>query len=71
MELLKVGILPPAVLMRKDISAILLSEMFPDRFENIQKIYDNIFPTSGLLESHDEKDFYLELMNLHQTTSLT
>jgi len=71
MELLKAGILPPAVLMRKDISAILLSEMFPDRFENIQKIYDNIFPTSGLLESHDEKDFYLELMSLHQTMSLT
>ncbi len=71
MELLKVGILPPAVLMRKDISAILLSEMFPNRFENIQKIYDNIFPTSGLLESHDEKDFYLELMTLHQTVSLT
>ncbi|MBL0687266.1 MAG: sulfate adenylyltransferase [Sulfurospirillum sp.] len=71
MELLKVGILPPAVLMRKDISAILLSEMFPNRFENIQKIYDNIFPTSGLLESHSEKDFYLELMKLHQTMSLT
>lgn len=70
-ELLEAGILPPAVLMRKDISAILLSEMFPNRFENIQRIYDNIFPTSGLLESHSEKDFYLELMNLHQTTSLT
>lgn len=70
-ELLQAGILPPAVLMRKDISAILLSEMFPNRFENIQRIYDNIFPTSGLLESHSEKDFYLELMTLHQTTSLT
>lgn len=70
-ELLQAGILPPAVLMRKDISAILLSEMFPNRFENVQRIYDNIFPTSGLLESHNEKDFYLELMNLHQTTSLT
>ena len=71
MELLNAGILPPAVLMRKDISAILLSEMLPNRFKNIQKIYDNIFPTSGLLESHSEKDFYLELMNLHQTMSLT
>lgn len=71
MELLKAGILPPAVLVRKDISAILLSEMFPNRFENIQSIYDNIFPNSGLLETHDEKDFYMELMNLHQTMSLT
>lgn len=71
MELLKVATLPPAVLMRKDISAILLSEMFPNRFENLQKIYDNMFPSSGLLESHSEKDFYMELMNLHQTMSLT
>jgi len=71
MEILKAGILPPAVLVRRDISAILLSEMFPNRFKNIQKIYDNLFPTSGLLESYDEKDFYLQMMNLHQTTSLT
>jgi sulfate adenylyltransferase len=68
--LLNAGILPPAVLMRKDISAILLSELFPNRFGNIQKIYDDIFPNAGLLEDHDEKDFYLELMNLYQTTSL-
>ncbi len=71
MEILKAGILPPAVLVRKDISAILLSEMFPNRFKNIQMIYDNIFPNLGLLESHNEKDFYIELMNLHQTMSLT
>jgi len=71
LELLNAGILPPAVLMRRDISAILLSEMFPNRFKNIQKIYDNIFPTSGLIESRNEKDFYLELMKLHQTMSLT
>jgi sulfate adenylyltransferase len=71
MELLKAAILPPAVLMRKDISAILLSEMFPHRFDNIQEIYDNIFPSSGLLEKRSEKDFYLQLMNLHQTVSLT
>ncbi len=71
MEILKAGILPPEVLVRKDISAILLSEMLPNRFKNIQNIYDSLFPTSGLLESYDEKDFYLQMMNLHQTTSLT
>ncbi|MBE0490646.1 MAG: sulfate adenylyltransferase [Sulfurospirillum sp.] len=71
MELLKAGILPPAVLMRKDISAMILSRIFPDRFENVQKIYDAIFPNSGLLESHNDEDFYQELMNLYQTTSLT
>lgn len=71
MELLKNGMLPPAIFMRKDISALLLSELFKNRFENISKIYDAIFPNSGLLETHDEREFYLELMRLHQTTSLT
>ena len=71
LEILKAGMLPPAIFMRKDISALLLSELLKKRFENIGKIYDAIFPNSGLLESHDERDFYLELMRLHQTTSLT
>ena len=71
LEILKAGMLPPAIFMRKDISALLLSELFKKGFENIGKIYDAIFPNSGLLESHDERDFYLELMRLHQTTSLT
>ncbi|NCD13518.1 MAG: sulfate adenylyltransferase, partial [Epsilonproteobacteria bacterium] len=64
LEILKLGMLPPAIFMRKDISAILLSELFKHRFDNISKIYDAIFPNNGLLESHDEKDFYLELMRL-------
>ena len=70
-SLISSGILPPAVLMRKEISSILLSELFPNRFENIEKIYDDIFPNAGLLEHHNEQDFYLELMKLYQTTSLT
>jgi sulfate adenylyltransferase len=71
LEILKAGLLPPAVLIRKDISAMILSELFPGRFKNLGKIYDDIMPSSGLLESHDEKDFYLELMKLYQTASLT
>ncbi len=71
LELFKVGILPPAVLMRKDISAYVLSKMIPNRFENISKLYDDIFPNEGLLENHTEEQFYLNLMKLHQTTSLT
>lgn len=71
LAILQAGMLPPAIFMRKDISALILSELFKNRFENIGKIYDAIFPNSGLLEHHDERDFYLELMRLHQTTSLT
>ncbi len=71
MELLKLGLLPPAVLMRKEVSAMILSKLFPDRFKNLEKLYYDILPITGLLEEHSEKDFYLELMKLYQTTSLT
>ncbi len=70
-ELLEAGLLPPAVLMRKEISAFLLSKLLPDRFKNLEKLYSDLLPIEGLLKEHTEKDFYLELMKLYQTTSLT
>lgn len=69
--LLSEGILPPAVLMRRDISSILLSSIFPNRFKNLQNLFQDMFPNAGLLEKHSEKDFYEELMKLYQTSSLT
>jgi len=71
LELLEAGLLPPAVLMRKEISAFILSKLIPNRFKNLEKLYYDTFPVKGLLEEHNEKDFYLELMKLYQTTSLT
>ena len=71
LELMKIGLLPPAVLMRREISAIILAELFPKRFVNLEKLYYDIMPVTGLLEEHTEKDFYQELMKLYQTTSLT
>ncbi len=67
----KIGILPPAMLMRTEISAKLLNKMLPNRFKNISKLYDDIFPNKGLLENHTEEEFYVNLLKLHQTTSLT
>ncbi|MCD6433859.1 MAG: sulfate adenylyltransferase [Sulfurimonas sp.] len=69
--LLEAGILPPAVLIRKELSAFLLSKLLPNRFENLEKLYYDLLPVKGLLEEHTERDFYLELMKLYQTTSLT
>jgi len=71
LELLEAGLLPPAVLIRKEISAFLLSKLIPNRFKKLEKLYYDTFPVEGLLEEHTEKDFYLELMKLYQTTSLT
>ena len=63
--------MPPTILMRKEISAVILSKLHPNRFQNLEKLYYDILPTEGLLEEHTENDFYLELMKLYQTTSLT
>ena len=71
LELVKTGLLPPAVLMRKEISAILLCRLFPGRIKNIEKLYYDIMPVDGLLEAHTDRDFYVKLMELYQTTSLT
>ena len=71
LELMKTGLLPPAVLMRKELSSMVLAHIFPNRFKNLEKLYYDIMPNLGILEEHNDKDFYLELMNLYQTTSLT
>lgn len=71
LEILEYGLLPPAVLMRKEMSSFVLSKLFPNRFKNLEKLYYDTFPVTGLLEEHTEKDFYHELMKLYQTTSLT
>jgi len=70
LELLKKGLLPPAVLIRKEVSAMILAHLFPNRFENLEKIYYDLMPGSGLLESQSEEDFYIKLMKLYQTSSL-
>ncbi|MCW8837138.1 MAG: sulfate adenylyltransferase [Thiovulaceae bacterium] len=71
LELLELGILPPTMLIRKELSAQILSKLHPNRFKNLEKLYYDLLPIEGLLEEHTEKDFYLELMKLYQTTSLT
>jgi sulfate adenylyltransferase len=69
-ELLKTGIIPPSILMRKEVSAKYLSYLFPNRFENLQKLYYDIMPHSGIISENSEEDFYKALMNLYQTTSM-
>jgi len=71
LELIKMGLMPPAVLVRKEISALILAEFFKGRMKNIEALYNDILPIDGLLEKHNEEDFYIQLMKLYQTTSLT
>jgi len=71
MELFRLGIIPPAILMRKEISSIILSELYPDRKERLQKIHQNLSTSLGFIDEFQSEDFYDGLMNLYQTSSLT
>jgi sulfate adenylyltransferase len=70
-ELIKTGLMPPTILMRKEISAKYLAHLFPNRFKNLQKLYYDIAPNKGLIEESNDEDFYVALMKLYQTSSLT
>jgi len=71
LSLIEKGILPPTILVRKEISAGILAALFPDRFDNVQALYYSLMPSSGLLETKTDKEFYIKLMELYQTSSLT
>jgi len=71
MNLIQNGIVPPPILVRKEISAHILSSLFPKRFKNLQETYDMLMPSGGILEEKSEKDFYIKLIELYQTSSLT
>ena len=71
MTLIQNGLLPPTILVRKEISANIISALFPNRFENLQELYYSLMPSSGLLETKSDEQFYEKLMKLYQTTSLT
>ena len=71
MKLLQAGLIPPPILMRKEVSANILTSLFPERFENMQDLYYSLLPGSGLLEQKSEEQFYQKLIELYQTSSLT
>lgn len=71
LDLIRTGLLPPNILVRKEISAMYLSHLFPNRFKHLEAIWADIIPGMGLIERHSERDFYVELAKLYQTMSLT
>jgi len=71
MKLIQGGLMPPAILVRKEVSASILTALFPDRFQNLQEMHHSLMPGSGLLEQQNEEQFYIKLAELYQTTSLT
>lgn len=62
-ELLKMGIMPPEVFIRKEISAMILTHLFPNQPKKLNKLYQDLMTQNGLIEEGDEK-FYERLSQL-------
>jgi len=71
MGLIRSGLIPPTILVRKEVSASILSALFPERFKKLQELHYSLVPGSGLIEKKSEEQFYLKLIELYQTSSLT
>jgi len=71
LKLIQTGLLPPPILVRKEVSANIVSALYPDRFDNLQEMHYSLMPGSGLLEQQSEEQFYQKLIELYQTSSLT
>ena len=71
LKLMQSGLVPPALLVRKEISASILAALFPNRFDNLQELYYSLMPGTGLIEQQSEEQFYANLIKLHSTSSLT
>ena len=71
LQLLKQGIIPPPIMIRKELTATYLSSLFKNRFENIQKLYYDLIPNNGIIEEIKDEEFYIKLIKLYQTTSMT
>ncbi|EAL1483413.1 sulfate adenylyltransferase, partial [Campylobacter jejuni] len=45
---------------------VILTSLFPNRLKNMQKIYNELFPTDGILEYKNDEEFYQKLLEIHQ-----
>ena len=66
LQFFKMGILPPIILVRKEVSILILKTLFPHRIEEMKKIYYNVLPSEGMFSEDIQKDFYNTLMGLYQ-----
>lgn len=65
-QLLHMGILPPPVLMRLELSSLILGEFYKDRFRSNQHIFDRLFLNEGLVEDRSDRVFYKKLLDLYR-----
>lgn len=67
-KLLSLGIMPPNIIVRKEISSYILSILFKNRFgKEIKNIYNNLLPhNSPIIEDIDDQKFYLTFYDVYK-----
>lgn len=63
-EMLKIGLMPPEVFIRKEVSAMILAHLFPERVKKLNKLYSDLVSQEGVVEEN-EKRFYENLSRLY------
>lgn len=63
-EMLKLGLMPPEVFIRKEVSAMILTHLFPERVKKLNKLYSDLVSQEGVVEEN-EKKFYENLSRLY------
>ena len=60
------GIMPPEILMRKEITAQVLASIFKNRLKDISSTLDSMLPNIGIVRSKKDEELYVELLSLYQ-----
>ena len=58
------GIMPPEVFIRREVSAMILAHLFPNQPKKLNKLYQDLMTQNGLIQEGDEK-FYERLSYLY------
>lgn len=66
LKFFKMGIIPPTILVRREVSALILKTLFPERLEEMKQIYYGALPSDGVFSEDVQEDFYAKLIDLYQ-----
>ncbi|WP_034583406.1 hypothetical protein [Helicobacter pametensis] len=60
-EMLKLGLMPPEIFMRKEVSAMILTYLFPNQARRLNKLYSDLITHEGIV--HDEEENFYEALS--------
>lgn len=63
-EMFRFGLIPPELFVRKEVSAMILTSLFPGRVKSFNKLYSDLMSKDGIMQTEEEK-FYENLLRLY------